>query len=259
MVGKVNGTMERAQIDTLQSIELAEGVEVRLRVAGPLLRAVAWAIDVSLIVAVLGLLSLLLGLLSVFSAEMGHVFERIGSGTLRLMSFLLLWWYPVFFEASRWGATLGKRWLGLRVVQTSGAPITMGQAVLRNFLRLGDGVPMWGLYSFLPTYLLGLVCCLLTKRFQRIGDLAAGTVVIYSKPMVHPSIVAPPPMDPIAPSVALSADEAGALIAFRDRSAFWSDLRRAEMADHVSELSGAKGNVGVSRLMAMAHWLQTKR
>jgi hypothetical protein len=59
--------------------------------------------------------------------------------------------------------------------------------------------------------------------------------------------------------MALRPDEVRALSAFRDRAGLWSDGRREEIADHARELSGSKGAAGVSRLMAMAHWLQERR
>ena len=63
-------------------------------------------------------------------------------------------------------------------MQATGSPITFGQAVVRNFLRFIDGMPFF-------TYAFGLASCLATKRFQRSGDLAAGTVVIYDRAPAH--------------------------------------------------------------------------
>src|SRR5690349_20507574 len=126
------------RIDTLQAIELAEGVEVRLRIAGPFLRGMALLIDLALLVLVLVIAGIILTLAGV-ALDM-----NLAEGAGDLVWFFLWWWFPVFFEASPWGATPGKRAMGLRVVQTSGAPITFAQALLRCFLRAADGMPFLG-------------------------------------------------------------------------------------------------------------------
>lgn len=243
------------RIDTLQAIELAEGVEVRLRIAGPLQRGMALGIDWVIQVVGFSILSVLLML-----AGMGIGFT-VATGLGLLAWFLTWWWYPVLFEASKWGATPGKKMLGLRVVQTSGAPITFSQALVRNFLRVADAMPMIPLAGGIPmpTMGFGLATCLATKRFQRLGDLAAGTVVIYDKILPEPSVPAPPPMESARPAVALRPEEVRAVVAFRERAGLWSEGRRAEIADHARELSGSTGPAGVSRMMAIAHWLQEKR
>ncbi|MEP4079407.1 RDD family protein [Haloferula sp.] len=242
------------RLDTLQAIELAEGVEVRLRIAGPLLRGGALALD-------LVIQWLFLMLLSVVFMMTGLVIGgQATEGLLSLSWFVIWWWYPVFFEAGKWGATPGKRIVGLRVVQTSGSPITFSQSVLRNFLRYADGMPFLGAVVMgIPTFGFAIVATLATKRFQRLGDLAAGTVVVYDKTPPEPSVSSPPPVESIQPTVALRPEEVKALSSFRDRAALWSDGRREEIADHARELSGSKGAAGVSRLMAMAHWLQERR
>jgi len=234
------------KLDTLQSVELAEGVEIRLRIAGPMLRAAAYLIDLLIQVAVAITVGVVLGLSGI---ALGG---QVTTGMWLLFFFVLWWWYPVFFEAGKRGATPGKRSVGLRVVQPSGAPITIGQAIIRNFLRVIDGAPLF-------TYGFGLASCLATKRFQRLGDLAAGTVVVYDRIPPEPRVAVPPPMSAVRPPVPLTGDEIRALGSFRERAGLWSEARRAEIADHARELSGATGPLGVSRLLSMAHWLQEKR
>jgi len=92
-----------------------------------------------------------------------------------------------------------------------------------------------------------------------LGDLAAGTVVIYDRIAPTKVSVLPPPIIAVPLPVGLTADEMRALALFRERAGLWSDGRRAEIADQASVLSGATGAAGVSRLLAMAHWLQEKR
>ena len=238
--------VETEKLDTLQTVELAEGVEIRLRMAGPMVRAGAYFIDVMIRAAVL--------LLGWVLANIGGlvVGGNVVGGVMLLAWFLLDWLYPVVFEAGTRGATPGKRMLGLRVVQSTGAPITLGQAIVRNFLRFIDGMPLF-------TYGFGMASCLATKHFQRLGDLAAGTVVIYHRIPALPVINVPPPLAAVALPVGLTADETRALGSFRERAGLWSDGRRVEIADQASVLSGATGMAGVKRLMAMAHWVQEKR
>lgn len=238
--------MEGEKLDTLQTVELAEGVEIRLRIAGPLLRGGAYFIDLlirSAVMAVCGLIFSLAGI---------AIGGKVAQGLVLLTWFLMDWFYPVIFEAGKRGATPGKRIVGLRVVQSTGSPITLGQAIIRNFMRFIDGMPLF-------TYAIGFGSCFASKRFQRLGDLAAGTVVIYTKVAPPVVIQAPPPMNAVPLSMGLSADETRALVLFRERAGLWSEGRRVEIADQASGLSGSKGILGVNRLMAMAHWVQEKR
>ena len=248
-------TMERAadRLDTLQAIELAEGVEVRLRVAGPLPRGGALGLDLLVQGLVMIVASVVLSLSGVALGE-------AAMGLLLLIWFFISWWYGVFFEASRWGATPGKKMLGLRVVQVSGSPVTFSQALLRNFLRNADAMPFLGVgVAGLPTFGLGLGTMLATRRFQRLGDLAAGTVVIYDRTPIEKLPPVPPPVEAAMPALALRPEEVRALAGFRERAGTWSEGRRQEIADHAAALSGSRGAAGVSRLLAMAHWLQERK
>ena len=87
--------------------------------------------------------------------------------------------YPIWFEVKRDGATPGKRVMGIRVVQRNGAPVGWGPSVLRNLLRTADFLPVG--YGF------GLLSILFSGSFRRLGDLAAGTVVIRSQ-VVAPAL-----------------------------------------------------------------------
>lgn len=239
-------TTESEKLDTLQAVELAEGIEIRLRMAGPMLRASAYLLDFAIRVAVMVIGGIIVGIAGI------AIGGKVANGILLLCWFLMDWLYPVFFEAGKRGATPGKRAMGLRVVQATGSPITLGQSVVRNFLRFIDGMPLF-------TYMFGITSCLATQRFQRLGDLAAGTVVIYDRIPQMALIASPPPLVAVPLPVGLSADEMRALALFRERAGLWSEGRKAEIADQASILSGATGAAGVNRLLAMAHWVQEKR
>jgi uncharacterized RDD family membrane protein YckC len=91
-----------------------------------------------------------------------------------LLAFLVQFGYFALFEAIWNGQTPGKRWTHLRVIQDSGRPISVYEAVARNLLRIVDSLPM--------LYGLGILSALLSSRSKRLGDYVAGTVVVHEKP-----------------------------------------------------------------------------
>jgi len=235
--------MAAARADTLQPVELADGVEIQLRVAGPAVRSMAYTID----------LLVRLGIyLGVWIAAIFLVLPGIGmemtAGLMLLFMFFMEWFYNVIFEAGAKGATPGQRSMKLRVMSMTGGPVTLAQAVMRNFLRVVDFMP--GLY------LTGIVCMLFTKRFQRLGDLVANTVVTYADP--------PPSLTPTveiraerrAPAQVLTREEQSALLQFIERAPLWADERRLELSTLAEPLTHAPGNEGLRRLCGMALWLQ---
>ncbi|MEN8680266.1 MAG: RDD family protein [Akkermansiaceae bacterium] len=232
----------KRRIDTLQTVELAEGMEIHLRTAGPFLRLIAWILD--LVIEIIALMILNVGFNLIFPVMGGNVSQGIF-----LLSFFLIWWfYHVFFEISPWGATIGKRAFGLRVVNEAGGGITMGASMIRNFIR---GVEL--LIPFAP------LIVFFNPRFQRLGDLAAGTLVVYSKPRIDPVIPGPPPLEKVPVNLTLSREEEAAVLSFRYRSGGWSEARRMELANHLEKMTGEVGPKGVSKLMGMAHWLEEQR
>lgn len=102
---------------------------------------------------------------------------------------LLIGWYLVlngyfaFFEALWNGQTPGKRVIGLRVISVTGRPISAYEAILRNVVRIADQLP--------GTYAVAIISVFVTERSQRLGDLAAGTVVVHER-AVAPSEMEPP-------------------------------------------------------------------
>ncbi len=253
-------THPNSKIDTRQQIELAEGVEVSLRVAGAFPRVFAFVADlfirVALSVGLLLLMNIIFGLLGSW---------EIGGGVSLLISFVVTWLYMIIFEAGKRGATPGKRMLGLRVVQPSGAPITVGQAVTRNLLRFADGMPfimLGGVSLPFGTYGVGLIFMLFTLRFQRLGDLAANTLVVYDKPfsiqgmaLEHQKGAA----ETFVPQVVLGREDEAAIVSFAERAPFWSDERRAELANYLTDVTGASGSKGATKLKAIGQWLQSER
>ena len=245
-----------AKLDTLQRVELTEGVAIRLRTAGPMVRMLAIAIDITIQFGCMFGLFFVFGL---FVSVFGLGGLNVGIGLFLISLFLVFWFYFVYFEAGKRNATPGKRCLGLRVTRTSGAPPSLGQVVVRNFLRLVDFLPMIPIStSFsLPTYAVGLVACAFTRNFQRLGDLAADTVVVYNdrEPKhlpVHLDI------QPLIPSAPLTREEQLSVTNFVERIAEWSDERRREMADVLEPLTGATGEEGVRRLLGIGLWIRSE-
>ncbi|MGV3661099.1 MAG: RDD family protein [Prosthecobacter sp.] len=227
----------------MQSVELADGVEIHLRVAGPAVRSMAYTID---LLVRLGIY-VVVGLTLLFAVR-PSIGGELTMGVMLLFMFFMEWFYNVMFEAGKRGATPGQRAMKLRVMSMTGGPVTLAQAVMRNFLRVVDFMP--GLY------LTGIVCMLFTRRFQRLGDLVANTVVTYAD--------TPPPRHHKAemqaarraPTVVLTREEQAALLQFLERAPQWADERRVELSTLVEPLTQAQGMEGLRRLCGMALWLQ---
>ena len=225
-------------LDTVREVHTPEGVALRLPAAGPVPRALAWAID----------LAIRLTLLSVCSAIFGALGEG-GMGLYLVMLFLVFWAYPIVCEGLFNGQTPGKRVLDLRVVSSDGAPVGWLAACVRNLMRTVDMLPFG--------YALGLVTCLCDRHGRRLGDLVAGTLVVHT-----PALPATPParIDTVlAPPLPLQPAEQMAVIAFADRAPALTGPRQRELADIASPLSQAHGQTGVLRLYAIANWLLGRR
>ncbi len=237
--------MRSALADTLQPVELAEGVAIQLRVAGPAPRSLAWSIDLLIAIACYIALSIGLGFLGVFGME------NVWQGVLMLFLFAFNWFYNVFFEMTRHGATPGQRVLGLKVASVSGGPVRLPQSLIRNLLRVIDFMPGF--------YLLGFLTTLCNARFQRLGDLVADTVVVYAEPKAarktRPAQVKIH-ATPMPAAVPLSRAEQASILQFLDRAPQWSDARRMELSDLLSPLTGATGPEGLRRLCGIGLWLR---
>jgi len=221
-------------LDTLSPVETPEGIELGLRLAGPLPRMLAWLIDAIIRFAMLYGLALGLSLLGTF-----------GVGMLLLTGFFLEWLYPVAFEMLMDGQTIGKRALGVRVLCDDATPVTLSASVLRNLLRAVDFMPLF--------YGLGVAVMLSNGAFQRLGDLAAGTLVVYvDRPRGRDTLPSAPPL---APPVALTAEEQQALIAFAERLRELSPERAQELAALAGPLGPGGAPPTPERLVRFANWL----
>jgi len=161
------------QLDSRIEIATPENIAFSYVLAGPFRRLPAFAIDLVLRAAVIFLV--VLACTSLFAVGAGGV----GMSVILVAWFGLAWFYGGFFETVWNGQTPGKRLLGLRVLTVEGQPINALQAVLRNVLRDVDAMPIIGFG--VPLYVLGLVVMAANERYQRLGDLACGTIVVVEK------------------------------------------------------------------------------
>jgi uncharacterized RDD family membrane protein YckC len=158
------------------TIETPEQTALEFPLAGIGSRFLALAADTLLIAAAIWILVMIL---AVFAISLGRLFAgTTGLWTFAifiLLTFALQFGYFAFFEALWNGQTPGKRWTHLRVIKDSGRPISAYDAVLRNLLRTIDYLP--------SMYATGVITMLISRENKRVGDYAAGTVVVHEKPL----------------------------------------------------------------------------
>lgn len=155
------------------AIETAEGIVFSLPLAGPITRFLAWMVDTLIIVIASGLVYRLLYLVAALNPD-------LMTGLAVLSAFLIFMGYGIVLEWLWSGQTLGKRALGLRVVDASGRRLQPAQIIVRNLMRSLDSLP--GLY------LVGGTALLLTRNYQRLGDLVSNTVVIRRRQVALPEL-----------------------------------------------------------------------
>lgn len=155
------------------TIRTPEGVVFALQLASPVTRFLAWVLDLMCLTAAMSILSSALALLNLVSFDFARAVTV-------LLYFVLQISYGIACEWFWRGQTLGKRLLRLRVVDGSGLRLQSSQIVIRNLLRFVDMLPAF--------YLVGGACSLLNRRSQRLGDIAANTIVIRSPKLEEPDL-----------------------------------------------------------------------
>ncbi len=231
-----------AQIDSAVEIVTPENIAFRYRVAGPFRRLPAYLLDLlirtALVVAVF--ISLLFA---------GAFVGGIAFAMIIITHFVIEWFYGGFCETFFNGQTPGKRVMGIRVLSVDGQPITPIQAVLRNILRFVDMMPLLSLQIFvdelpmyaIPTFGMSLVCAAMSPRFQRIGDIVCGTIVVIEERQWLTGVAklddarAAQLASYIPMDFRINRSLARALAAYVDRRRFFSPARRREVAHHLAE------------------------
>ena len=234
-------------LDTQIKIETPEGIELGVRIAGPIVRGLAYFID-SLIK-----FSVYLGLYFIFLfayAGLSKSSIYVVIGIILICVFIIEWFYPVVFEIYRNGATPGKKIMGIKVVCDSGVPVTWSASLTRNIVKAVDMLPF---FYFIPTCGVGLLFILFGKNFKRIGDVAAGTIVVYSKDKTSSNRIVD--AEPSVPNQPLTLDDKKAIVMFSERQNVMSQSRAVELADILEMLTDEIGEKGVKKLHQYACWV----
>lgn len=230
-----------SQIDTTIQIVTPENIAFDYQVAGPFRRWPAYLLD----------LAARFGLLLVIMVA-ANLLNWLGAGALAVAGFLLVWFllewfYGGFFESYWNGQTPGKWLLGIRVLTIYGQPINALQAVMRNVLRAVDMYPLISLqvlgdlppvYLF-PTFFLGLVVMSSNRRFQRLGDLVCGTMVVNEeRPWWTGMVQGEDPRaaqlaERLPADMAISPEMARALASYVERRGGFTAARRRQIAAHL--------------------------
>lgn len=242
-------------LDTDVAIETPEHTVFSYRIAGPARRALGHVLDLFLCygaVLFLAVLVVLAAMGDVKADELGAT-ARAGMGLVLLALFAAQWVYFVVWEALS-GRSPGKMAVGVRVVTTSGRPIGWRAAALRNLLRAADLLPVG--------YVVGVASMALSSRFQRLGDLVAGTmVVVPERARATTPLALYPPADPrelatLPDHVALDPDERSAIELFLRRRHTLGATREQELAAMVAGPIGARlgyAHRDPSRLLALVY------
>ena len=154
-------------------IRTPEGIVFSQLLAGPVTRFLAWFLDMVCILALLILLSQLLLVMVVLSPNLATTLQTIGFFAISIG-------YGIACEWLWRGQTIGKKLFRLRVMDAEGLKLQFDQIVTRNLLRFVDFLPL--------LYVVGGVACWLNSKCQRLGDLAANTIVIRNPRVAQPDL-----------------------------------------------------------------------
>jgi uncharacterized RDD family membrane protein YckC len=223
-----------APLDTDVAIETPEHIVFHYRLAGPARRALALLLDLIICYGVVVVIATIVVLCFFSNATSDDISSagKAGGGVVLLALFAAQWVYFVVLEATR-GRSLGKQIVNLRVLSQNGRPIGWRAAAIRNLLRAADALP--------TGYVVGLISMTITSRFQRLGDLAAGTIVVVPESArVAKPIELSPPAHPkelatLPDAVSLDAEEREALELFLRRRHTLGRAREHELACMIAE------------------------
>ncbi|MEZ5537793.1 MAG: RDD family protein [Thiolinea sp.] len=225
------------RLDTTYTVNTPEGIALELSPAGPVPRTLAWLVDLAIRSAV-----------NLFVFVVLAFMGKMGIGLAMIFIFLLEWFYPVWFELRHEGQTPGKKLLQIYVAQLDASPVTPAASIVRNLLRVVDFLPV--LYGF------GLFSTLMTRRFQRLGDLAANTVVLHKQ---QGNALAHDFDDPAQrPDVNLTLAEQQSIILFAQRRRTLTDERQQELATMSGPLV-AEQTDAAAHIRGIASWLAGRK
>jgi uncharacterized RDD family membrane protein YckC len=156
-------------------IQTPENVAFGYQVAGIGSRFIATLLD-TIIVVLLQVIIFVVAAVIINLLDKAALADQLSPWIIAIFGVVLsifYWGYYVFFEMLWNGQSPGKRWTSLRVIRTDGTPITLSEALIRNLVRIVD---------FLPAlYGVGIITMFIDKQSRRLGDLAAGTLVVQDR------------------------------------------------------------------------------
>jgi len=233
-------------IDLTAVITTPENIQFEYRIAGPFRRLPAFLLDFVL----RGVCVVAFFVLMIFIGAMASIPFGMILFLIFLVSFAFDWFYGLFFETYWNGQTPGKWLTKTRVISVDGRPINAYQATVRNFLRLADFAPMVSFEMMssdaqpvyaIPTFLVSLLCMSMSPRFQRLGDLAAGTMVVVNEQSWVPTNIkledarVASLSEHIPPNFRMSSTLAKAIALYAERRNRISMGRRTELASHLAK------------------------
>jgi uncharacterized RDD family membrane protein YckC len=211
------------ELDDRLTLPGAEGIDLDLVLGGIGSRGVALLLDTLIETIALLLLAWFAG-----------AFDELAVLVFSIGSFMVVLGYPICMEAFNDGRTVGKLAMGLSVLRSDGTPVTFLAATIRNVTRIVDLLP--------GVYFVGIVSMLVSPRNQRLGDLAAGTIVVRTRGTAivgggnawatsAPAPASMPPEVATWDTSALSAEEVAAVRTFLDRRSTLAAEHRGSIAD----------------------------
>ena len=221
------------------TIETPEQTSLEFPLAGIGSRFLAIALDTLLQMASF-LILILIATAALWADFTGIMGKQWVVATLIFIAFLVQFGYYAFFETLWNGQTPGKRWTHLRVIKDDGRSISPYDAILRNLLRIVDALP--------TLYATGVITMLISQENKRVGDYAAGTVVIHEKPLLEANSIwktgaSPAPSLAIHPSAQLTVNELELVETFLERRLNLDVETRRSMARQIAERLGQRLDV----------------
>ena len=223
-------------------IETPEGVAVELELANVGSRAVATMVDHAIQAAIV--------LAAVLAFSLAGSGGLLAIGLVSVIVFLVVFAYPIAWEVWGGGRTPGKRWSNLRVVRADGSAVRFVDSAIRNLIRLLEG--------FATSYVLASISVFVSARNQRLGDLAAGTIVVREPraPAFRPA-TSPPGFVPDAPRWDVSGvglAEVAAIRRFLERRTEIDQRARAALAADLAgrvrpRLAGLADGIGDEQVL----------
>ncbi|MCO8121409.1 RDD family protein [Stieleria sp. TO1_6] len=237
-------------LDTTIGVVTPENIAFEYQLAGPFRRLPAYLVDLAVrwgaILLVGGVAVMFFGLMNLLSSFYGPLAQAV----ILIAIFLVNWFYGTILEAYFNGRTVGKWLCGIRVIEVDGRPVSPRSALLRNLLRVADMAPVAAIHTWnpdipplyvIPTGIIGLVSMTMTQRMQRLGDLAAGTMVVVDErkwqlPIAKVDDARVPALASYIPGdYLITRKMARTLATYVERRHFLTPQRRREVARNLSD------------------------